>query len=118
MNRQVFFISVSVSLVILITPLVMSQESTHTIITNPAISGRCNKLSEKRKEKLDIKHKVLGLIKRNNNLTKITPDHKKSIAKSLSHNLTRLNQELQIVRLSIDHLEETIIRKGCPGIQL
>jgi len=96
----------------------MSQEATHTIITNPAISGRCNKLSQKRKDKLEIKNKVLSLIKRNNGLTKITPDHKKSIAKSLSHNLMRLNQELQIVRLSIDHLEEVIIRKGCPGIQL
>ena len=61
---------------------------------------------------------MLGLISRNQKLQKIAPKRRKTIIKKLGQNLGQLQQELQIVRLSIDYLEETIIRKGCPGIQL
>lgn len=95
-----------------------SADYNKSIITDPAISRRCNALIKKRNQKIEVKQKLVSLIVRNERLKKITPKNKKTVSKSLEINFTKLNNELKLAKLTIEYLEENIIRKGCPGISL
>jgi hypothetical protein len=89
-----------------------------TIITDPAISKRCYQMIEKRQEKITIKQKVRALIERNRYLQKMTPQNKKNAKDRLLINMRNLENEQKLIDFKIQNLEEEVIRKGCPGINL
>ncbi len=89
-----------------------------TVIDDPSISRRCEELLDIRRGKLANKNRLMGLIERNQILQRKTPENKKSIKERLEVNLGHLKNELQLVRVQIQIEEESIIRKGCPGIAL
>ncbi|MBI2520561.1 MAG: hypothetical protein HYV97_09085 [Bdellovibrio sp.] len=103
---------------IMFGPLAWSQEWLGNVITDPAISKRCDDLAKKREQKLGHKQKLMALLKRNNHLQKIAPPNRRTVKLKLEINEGQLNQELDLTRLTIEQLEEGIIRKGCPGIAL
>ena len=89
-----------------------------SVITDPSVSRRCEFLTEKRAQKLSHKQRILELIDRNKYLQKVCPKNKVSLKKRLDFNLGRLEQELMLTLNQIQYQEESIIRKGCPGISL
>lgn len=94
------------------------NEFSVNVITDPAISRRCQKLLEDRNHKVELRQKLATLLARNERLAKITPPEKKSISRELKANHLGVSKELRLVNLRIQRYEEDIIRKGCPGIQL
>ena len=107
-----------VGVVLIISPSGLAQEWLGNVITDPAISKRCDDLAKKREQKLGHKQKLMALLKRNNHLQKIAPHNRHTVKIKLEINEGQLNQELDLTRLTIEQLEEGIIRKGCPGIAL
>lgn len=95
-----------------------AEDYKRTVITDPSISRRCELLTEKRQEKISNKQRILALIERNKHLQKITPENKISIKKKLEINLGHLEHELILTQTQIQYQEESIVRKGCPGIAL
>lgn len=95
-----------------------AQDYKRTIIDDPSMSRRCEELLDKRREILAKKNRLLGLIERNQTLQKKTPDNKKSVKEKLEENLGLLKNELELTRVQIEIEEESIVRKGCPGIAL
>lgn len=71
-----------------------------------------------RQQKIDHKQKIRNLIQRSRRLIKITPPERKTILTKLQKNYKRLSRELRLTQNQIQNKEETIIRKGCPGIKL
>lgn len=96
----------------------LDNEFSINVITDPAISRRCQNLLEQRNEKVSLRQKLSTLLARNERLAKITPVEKKSIARELNANKLGISKELRLVNLRIQRYEEDLIRKGCPGIQL
>jgi|GEM_PF-585231 len=101
-----------------LSPTISAQEWIGNVISDPAISKRCNELSKKRQQKLEHKQKLMALHKRNTSAQKGTPKNRKTIKTRLEINEGQLKQEINLTRLVIEQLEENIIRKGCPGISL
>lgn len=89
-----------------------------TIITDPSISRRCDALMKQRNLKVKHKQKIMDLIQRNKQLISITPPERKSVIEKLRKNFKGLSRELRHTLNQIQHREESIIRKGCPGITL
>ncbi len=89
-----------------------------TIITDPSISRRCDALMKQRNLKVDHKQKIMDLIQRNKQLISITPPERKTVVEKLRNNFKSLSRELRHTLNQIQHREESIIRKGCPGITL
>lgn len=89
-----------------------------SVITDPAISRRCSALMKQREQKIDHKQKIRGLIERSRRLIKITPPERKTVLKKLRKNYKSLSRELRHTLNQIQNKEESIIRKGCPGIVL
>lgn len=89
-----------------------------TIITDPSISRRCDALMKQRNLKVKHKQKIMDLIQRNKQLISITPPERKSVIEKLRKNFKGLTRELRHTLNQIQHREESIIRKGCPGITL
>lgn len=121
MARKVFkYPRVLIALLLLSSPIFKSEGSDYrrTVITDPNISRRCEILTEKRKEKLATKQRIQSLIDKNKHLQKITPIEKVSIKEKLQVNLGHLEHELELAVTQIQYQEETIVRKGCPGITL
>lgn len=119
MTRSVFFILLVLSATSFAhDPINIENEFSVNVITDPAISRRCQNLLEERNEKVDLRQKLGSLLARNERLAKITPDGKKSIARELKANRLSIGKELRLVNLKIQRDEENLIRKGCPGIQL
>ena len=94
-----------------------AQEWSNSVVTDPAISSRCENLAEKRQRKILHKQKLVALEKRNLRLQKVTPENKLTVRRELSTNLNQIRNELTLVLMKIEQLEEDIIRKGCPGIR-
>lgn len=95
-----------------------AEDYKRTVINDPSISRRCELLTESRKEKISNKQRVAGLIERNKHLQEITPENKVSLKKKLEINLGHLEHELTLIQTQIQHHEENIVRKGCPGVTL
>jgi hypothetical protein len=89
-----------------------------TIITDPSISRRCDALMKQRNLKVEHKQKIMDLLQRNKRLISITPPTRKTVIESLRQNFKSLSRELRHTLNQIQHREESIIRKGCPGITL
>jgi hypothetical protein len=87
-------------------------------ITDPAISLRCQELIGARQKKVMHKQKIKELLNRNGKLQSITPPERVSIREKLIQNSQRLEKELELTSLRIQKQEETIIRQGCPGINI
>lgn len=100
------------------TSAIYAQDYKRTVVDDPSMSRRCEELLEKRREKLAKKSRLLGLIERNQTLQKKTPEAKKSVKEKLEENLGLLKNELELTRVQIEIEEESIVRKGCPGIAL
>lgn len=101
-------------------PLNFGQDDDYrqTVITDPSISRRCNALMKQRNQKIDHKQKIRSLLERNRRLIKITPPERQSLLKKLRKNFKSLSYELRHTLNQIQNKEESIIRKGCPGIVL
>ena len=89
-----------------------------SIITDPAISRRCEDLLENRKKKILHKNKLLSLLDRNRRLLKSVTPEKVSIIHKLEDNFNDLRRELYNTRQQISYADEDIVKKGCPGIIL
>ncbi len=100
------------------TSAINAQDYKKTIVDDPSMSRRCEELLTKRREKLAQKNRLLGLIERNQTLQKKTPENKKTVKEKLEENLGLLKNELELTRVQIEIEEESIVRKGCPGIAL
>lgn len=95
-----------------------AEDYKRTVITDPSISRRCELLTEKRVEKIANKQRILAMIEHNKLLQKITPENKVTVKRKLEENLGRLEHELILTQNQIQYHEESIVRKGCPGISL
>jgi len=95
-----------------------SQDYKSSVVTDPSISRRCEALLAKRNEKVQHKQKISALINRNRKLQRIAPVRKKTARKRLTDNHSSLKRELHLTLTKITHLEENIVRRGCPGITL
>lgn len=73
---------------------------------------------KQRNQKIDHKQKIRSLLERNRRLIKITPPERQSLIKRLRKNFKSLSYELRHTLNQIQNKEESIIRKGCPGIVL
>lgn len=108
-----------VAMLLLLTPTLASpQNYRSTVVTDPSISRRCDALINKRNLKVEHKQKLKGLIVRNQKVQKIVPSEKRSVRQNLQKNLNHLEHELKLTLVQIQNQEESIIRKGCPGITL
>jgi hypothetical protein len=91
-RKSILFLTLTIGLIF----SAYAQDYKKTVVTDPAISRRCDALMKQRYEKIDHKQKITGLLERNK----------------------RLTQELRHTLNQIQNREENIIRKGCPGITL
>ncbi len=89
-----------------------------TIITDPSISKTCEVLITKRKNKIKHRQRLSALAQRNQKLQGLTPIEKESVRKKLVSNLQSIKKEIILTNLKVRHVEEDIIRRGCPGIKL
>jgi hypothetical protein len=112
------FLSFLVGITALFTFSASGEDYKRTVITDPSISRRCELLSEKRQEKIANKQRILALIARNKHLQNITPENKITVKNKLEVNLGHLEHELVLTQTQIQYQEESIVRKGCPGISL
>lgn len=112
------FLSFLIGITALFPQIGQGEDYKRTVITDPSISRRCELLSEKRLDKLNNKQRILALIARNKHLQSITPENKITVKKKLEVNLGHLEHELILTQTQIQYQEESIVRKGCPGIAL
>lgn len=97
---------------------IQAKDFRQSVITDPAISRRCSALMKQRDQKIDHKQKIRSLIERSRRLIKVTPPERKTVLKKLRKNYKSLSRELRHTLNQIQNKEESIIRKGCPGIVL
>ena len=88
------------------------------IITDPAISRRCEALLKSRNQNITNKQKIYALLERNSRAMKDLSQERKSWRQKLKVNRIELNKRLKLTLFKIQKEEEQIIRKGCPGVPL
>lgn len=88
------------------------------IITSPVTSQRCKDLLLTRSQKIRVKQKLDSLILRNKELLNRTKPEQKSVISRLTLSGTSLSNQLRLANIQIKSMEENIVRKGCPGINL
>jgi hypothetical protein len=67
---------------------------------------------------IQIKQRLTALLLRSERLIKGTPENKISVKSKLTTNRSRLQQEMALNKVLTSQVEEEIVRKGCPGINL
>lgn len=87
-------------------------------ITRPALSLRCKELLKERDAKVRVSQRLQGLLQRNRDLQKKTPENKQTLRSRIEAHQIRVRNELHLAELQIQTLEENVIRSGCPGIAL
>lgn len=87
-------------------------------ITKPALSLRCKELLRERSEKIKIQQRLNALLQRNQDLIKKSPKARATLHAHLEANQLKIKNELHLTNLSIEAMEENIVRSGCPGISL
>ena len=96
-----------------------AQESAvRDILTDPNLSLRCKDLLKERNDKIIVRQRLSGLLQRNQNLLKETPEMKVAMRQRLQASQTTIRNELYLTTLQVQSMEESIIRSGCPGINL
>ena len=88
------------------------------LIRDPALSFRCKALLSQRNDKVLVRQKLEALYKRTKSLWKKTPSRRTTMRKKLKLTGRQIKNQLQLSKMRIRHMEEDIIRKGCPGITL
>ncbi len=88
------------------------------IIRDPAISRRCKALLKERSEKIIVQQKLTSLIMRNKKLQNKSLQSQQVVLGKLELLETRLKNNLRLTKLRVSSMEESIVRKGCPGITL
>ncbi|MCO4756294.1 MAG: hypothetical protein KC478_17575 [Bacteriovoracaceae bacterium] len=88
------------------------------LIKDPAISQRCKALLDKRKGKIQIQQRMNALLKRNIKILKTVPEQKETLRSKLEFTQTRIKNQIRLSKISNQKLEETIVRRGCPGVSL
>lgn len=88
------------------------------IITDPNLSQRCRELLQERNDKIKVRQKLTALYQRNQNLLKKTPLSRPLAVKKAEATGITLRNELYLASLQVQNLEESIVRSGCPGINL
>jgi hypothetical protein len=88
------------------------------IIRDPAISRRCKALLNERSEKIIVQQKLTSLIMRNKKLQNKSLESQKVVLGKLELLETRLKNNLRLTKLRVSSMEESLVRKGCPGITL
>ncbi|MCT4641867.1 MAG: hypothetical protein N4A33_06165 [Bacteriovoracaceae bacterium] len=88
------------------------------IIHNPALSKRCRALIKDRNNKLEVSQKLKSLEKRANNLKSKIKKNQKQLDHSLGISIQKVRRQLNLTNINIAHMEEKIVRSGCPGISL
>lgn len=89
-----------------------------SVITDPAVSRRCEALTKKRQAKIEYRQRVQDLLERNLKIQQISPQNRKVALNKLRQTQRALKVELELSADRIQTLEEVIVRKGCPGIVL
>ena len=105
-------------LLLLMQTDLFARDFKRKIITDPAISRRCEQLIQERGEKVVHKQKVMELISRNRLLFFETPKHRLSVLEKLRINYGKLRRELRLALIKINRQEEHLVRRGCPGVKL
>jgi hypothetical protein len=95
-----------------------TDASVKEILTDPNLSTRCKELTQERNDKVKIRQRLSGLLQRNQNLLKQTPSMRTAMRSRLESNKVTVRNELYLSTLQVQSMEETIIRSGCPGINL
>lgn len=95
-----------------------TEFSVKEILTDPNLSTRCKELTQERNDKVKIRQRLSGLLQRNQNLLKQTPSMRVAMRRRLESNQVTVRNELYLATLQVQSMEETIIRSGCPGINL
>ena len=114
----------SLAIVGILTLLIMAESRAQTdsavrdIITDPNLSMRCKELMQERNDKIKIRQRLNDLLQRNQNLLKSTPDMRVQMKKRLEASQISVRNELYLASLQVQNMEESIIRSGCPGINL
>lgn len=111
----------TVIFVILLTMNAYAQNTdlfTRDILTDPNLSSRCKELLQERNDKIKTRQRLSSLYQRNQNLLKKTPSSRPLLTKRVEASGITLRNELYIASLQVQNLEESIIRSGCPGINL
>jgi hypothetical protein len=88
------------------------------IIRDPAISRRCKALLKERSEKIIVQQKITSLLMRNKKLQNKSLGRQKVVLGKLELLETRLKNNLRLTKLRVSSMEESLVRKGCPGITL
>ena len=112
------FPSILIAIILPLPTTSIAEDYKRTVINDPSISRGCEILSENRTQKIDNKQKILAMIERNKYLQKIAPSNKVTVKRKLEVNLGHLEHELILTQTQIQYQEESIVRKGCPGISL
>lgn len=87
-------------------------------ITKPALSLRCKELFNERADKIRMQQKLNGLLSRNQEMVKKSPNAKQAFHARLKASEIRIKNELHLTNLRIQEMEENIVRSGCPGLSL
>lgn len=88
-----------------------------SVITDPLITKRCEKLLESRQWHLQQKNKLAELIARNLDLQKSVPRNRKTLQEQIDRTFRDLKKEMRLKKIKLYNIEEKIIRSGCPSIQ-
>lgn len=92
--------------------------SVKEILTDPNLSIRCKELMQERNDKVKIRQRLSALLQRNQNLLKQTPAMRVAMRRRLESSQVTIRNELYLTTLQVQSMEESIIRSGCPGINL
>ena len=88
------------------------------VITDPSVTDRCKSLLKKKNDKVAHRQKISTLMKRSERLLHKHQQTKRNALTNIELALKKLKQEHYLSHLKIKVLEETIVRKGCPGVLL
>lgn len=91
---------------------------TQDTITRPPISLRCKELFRERADKIKMQQRLNALLQRNEDLIKKSPSAKQTLQGRLKSTRVKIKNELYLTNLSIETMEENIVRSGCPGLSL
>jgi hypothetical protein len=103
----------------ILTPCSYSAlEDLKDIIKDPVISRRCKALLSERSKKIRVQQRLNSMILRNKKLQDQLKPQQKVALQKLNLNKTQLKNNLRLTQIRVQAMEESIVRKGCPGITL
>ena len=91
---------------------------TRSVLVDPAVSRRCRALLERRDDKVEVKNTLVSLLLRNRTLQRRAPERKVTVLKNLKMNEVLVEQKLERAVRRIRYMEEDIIRRGCPRVDI